>query len=349
MRQDGGGLRGSSPRAVPRAGCSSAEVREAGLKSFLVNGLHEQTVMVGSFAASGSRLGTGRAANVNIVIMHQFSGGTVAAVQNWLRNPASRVSYHFGVGRNGEIRQWVDTRNTAWATGAANARSIAVGCEGTNQQFTAAQLDACGRIIRWARGAHTRIPGGASGVGWHRQFMQTNCPGNPMIAQIPELVRRAGATPAPRGTRHVADGTRSLDQVARSRNTRPQVIVNRSFRGEPTAGGSLNSANRSRMAEYLHGGATRTMPRGLVYWTSSGGGQLGRGRHPLARPGGPVAEHDGAAPHQDVVRCRAAEHRKPPQDGALPHGRRRGHREDAARPGVLDRELMGAAPWPASR
>lgn len=140
----------------------------------------------------------GRAATVNIVIQHQFAGGTVAAVQNWLRNPASRVSYHFGVGRDGHIRQWVDTANTAWATGPANARSIAIGCEGVNQQFTDAQMNACARIIRWARGAHRNIPAGARGVGWHRQFMQTNCPGDPMIRQIPELVRRAGgAAPAP--------------------------------------------------------------------------------------------------------------------------------------------------------
>jgi hypothetical protein len=44
------------PRAVPRTGYSSADVREAGLLSVLVNGLREQTIMVGSFVASGSRL-----------------------------------------------------------------------------------------------------------------------------------------------------------------------------------------------------------------------------------------------------------------------------------------------------
>jgi hypothetical protein len=227
----------------------------------------------------------GRGANVNLVVMHQFAGGTVAAVQNWLRNPASRVSYHFGVGRNGEIRQWVETRNTAWATGPANARSIAIGCEGTNQNFTEAQLTACARIIRWARGAHSGIPRN-DGIGWHRQFMQTNCPGDPKIRQIPELRRRANQS-APTGTRHVADGTISLAEFARRRNnTRPQVIVDRSFRGEPGPG-SLNQVNRTRMAEYLAGGATRTMPNGLVYWTANpapaGGRWVADGRESLAQ------------------------------------------------------------------
>jgi hypothetical protein len=217
---------------------------------------------------------TGRAAAVNLIVIHHFAGASSpgsAAIQNWLRNPASRVSYHFGVDRDGSIRQWVDTRNTAWATGPANARSIAIGCQGNSQAFTDRQRDAVVRIIRWARGAHGGIPRNA-GVGGHRQFMATACPGNPMFNAIPDLVRRAGQQPAPSGTRHVADGTRSLQQVAASRGgTRPQVIVNRSFASEPP--GALNQANREAMARYLVDGAGRTMPRGLVYWTSAGGGQ----------------------------------------------------------------------------
>jgi hypothetical protein len=94
-----------------------------------------------------------------------------------------------------------------------------------------------------------------------------------MFNALPELRRLStAAPPSSGGTRHVADGTRSLQQVAASRGgTRPQVIVNRSFASEPP--GALNQANRQAMAEYLHGGAGRTMPRGLVYWTSAGGGQ----------------------------------------------------------------------------
>jgi hypothetical protein len=214
---------------------------------------------------------------VNLIVIHQFAGASMpgtSAIQNWLRNPASRVSYHFGVDRNGRIVQWVDTSATAWATGNANSRSIAIGHQANNTQLvTPAQIDATARIIRWARGAHGGIPR-SDGVGWHRQFMQTACPGDPIIRQIPELRRRAGQAPASGGTRHVADGTISLATFAQRRgNTRPQVLVERSFRGEPNSNNTLNQGNRTRMAEYLVGGASRTMPRGLVYWTSAGGGQ----------------------------------------------------------------------------
>jgi peptidoglycan hydrolase-like protein with peptidoglycan-binding domain len=143
--------------------------------------------------------GRGRGSAVNGVVIHQFAGGTVPAVQNWLRDPRSRVSYHFGVGRNGEIRQWVDTADTAWATGPVNARTIAIGHESTNQPFTVpAQIEATARIIRWARGAHGSLGNGRATLTGHRQHMQTTCPGNPIFGQLDELQRRAlGAAPPP--------------------------------------------------------------------------------------------------------------------------------------------------------
>jgi hypothetical protein len=231
---------------------------------------------------------TGRAATLNLIVVHHFAGASSpgsAAIQNWLRNPASRVSYHFGVDRDGRIRQWVDTRNTAWATGPVNARSIAIGCQGNSQSFTNAQRDAVVRIIRWARGAHRSIGTVASSIGGHRQFMQTACPGNPMFNALPELRRLSTASTGGGGggTRHEANGNQSLQQVASSRNTRPQVIVNRSF--AETRG--LNDRNQLAMAQYLRGGATRTMPRGLVYWTGNPQPQGGRheadGRTSLAQ------------------------------------------------------------------
>jgi hypothetical protein len=139
----------------------------------------------------------GRGSQVNGIVIHQFAGGTVAAVQNWLRDSRSRVSYHFGVGRNGEIRQWVDTNDTAWATGPVNGRTIAIGHEATDQPLTDAQLNATASIIRWARGAHRGIPAGRNGLTGHRNHMSTNCPGNPIMGQLDELQRRSTGTTAP--------------------------------------------------------------------------------------------------------------------------------------------------------
>jgi hypothetical protein len=140
----------------------------------------------------------GRPSAVNIVVIHQFAGGNPDGVFNFLSNPARQASYHFGVGRNGAIQQWVDTANTAWHAGNVNGRSIGIGHEALNTPMTEAQLNATASIIRWARGAHRGIPAGQNGIGWHRQFMATACPGDPIIRQIGELQRRSTASaPAP--------------------------------------------------------------------------------------------------------------------------------------------------------
>jgi hypothetical protein len=147
---------------------------------------------------SGPHFGRGRGSQVNGIVIHQFAGGTVPAIQNWLRDSRSRVSYHFGVGRNGEIRQWVDTNDTAWATGPVNGRTIAIGHEANNTAMvTPAQIDATARIIRWARGAHRGIPAGRNALTGHRQHMSTTCPGNPIMAQLDDLQRRSAGTAPP--------------------------------------------------------------------------------------------------------------------------------------------------------
>jgi hypothetical protein len=144
---------------------------------------------------------TGRwGTTVDRIVVHHFAGGTLPDVDRLIRNPARQASYHFGVARDGAIFQWVDTANTAWATGPANARSVAIGHQGTSQSFTGQQLDATARIVRWIRATHRAVPGARGGLTGHRQWMATACPGDPMFRELDELQRRATATaplPAP--------------------------------------------------------------------------------------------------------------------------------------------------------
>lgn len=46
--------------------------------------------------------------------------GTLVGTDSWFANPASKVSSHFGVGKNGEIHQYVDLKNPAWSNGSVN-------------------------------------------------------------------------------------------------------------------------------------------------------------------------------------------------------------------------------------
>lgn len=44
-------------------------------------------------------------------------GGTLLGCDSWFRNPSSEVSAHYGVGLSGEIHQYVDIGEMAWANG----------------------------------------------------------------------------------------------------------------------------------------------------------------------------------------------------------------------------------------
>lgn len=55
-----------------------------------------------------------------IAIVNHIMSGTLAGTDSWFVNPASQVSSHFGVGKNGEIHQYVDLTYPAWANGAAH-------------------------------------------------------------------------------------------------------------------------------------------------------------------------------------------------------------------------------------
>lgn len=54
--------------------------------------------------------------DVRAIVLHTM-GGYLAGSDAWFNNPSSQVSAHFGIGLNGDIHQYVDLNNTAWANG----------------------------------------------------------------------------------------------------------------------------------------------------------------------------------------------------------------------------------------
>jgi len=55
-----------------------------------------------------------------IAIVNHIMSGTLTGTDSWFANPASKVSSHFGVGKNGKIHQYVNLDNHAWANGVVN-------------------------------------------------------------------------------------------------------------------------------------------------------------------------------------------------------------------------------------
>jgi N-acetyl-anhydromuramyl-L-alanine amidase AmpD len=135
-----------------------------------------------------------------MVIVH-IMVGTLTGTDGWFRNPAARVSAHFGTSKDGRLYQWVDTSNKAWHAMSANGFAIGVESEGSPpDKLTDKQLQRTAEVLAWAHKVHG-IPlklaktASDSGLGWHGMaggvFGHPACPGANIVAQLPEIVRRA--------------------------------------------------------------------------------------------------------------------------------------------------------------
>ncbi|MFI6904898.1 N-acetylmuramoyl-L-alanine amidase [Nonomuraea sp. NPDC050394] len=135
------------------------------------------------------------------VVLH-IMAGTLGGTDSWFRNRQAQASSHFGTGRSGQLRQWVDTRDKAWTQGDGNSRWISIENEGRGgDELTDAQLDRCAEVLAWAHRVHdvplqsTSDPNGR-GLGHHSMGGQawgghTSCPGPRIIAQKREIIVRA--------------------------------------------------------------------------------------------------------------------------------------------------------------
>jgi hypothetical protein len=141
---------------------------------------------------------------VNGVVIH-IMDGSLAGTDSWFRNPAAQASSHFGTGRGGELYQWVDTGDRAWAQAGGNRTWLSVENEGRGgDSLTDAQINRCADVLRWAHEVYgvplqvTSDPNGR-GLGYHAMGGSawgghTSCPGSNIVAQLGEIVKRAGGS-----------------------------------------------------------------------------------------------------------------------------------------------------------
>lgn len=137
------------------------------------------------------------------VVVH-IMAGTLAGTDFWFRNPRSQASSHFGTGKNGALYQWVSTADRSWAQGAGNRSYLSVENEGRGgDTLTNAQLDRNAQVLAWAHqqyGVPLQLADkpGERGLGYHGMGGaawggHTACPGSKIVAQLPEIVKRAKA------------------------------------------------------------------------------------------------------------------------------------------------------------
>lgn len=139
--------------------------------------------------------------SVRGVVVH-IMAGSLAGTDSWFRNSRAQASAHFGTGKGGELYQWVDTADRAWAQAGGNRDWLSIENEGRGgDALTEAQLDRCAQILAWAHRLYgvplqvTHNPSGR-GLGYHAMGGaawggHTSCPGDRIVAQLDDIVARA--------------------------------------------------------------------------------------------------------------------------------------------------------------
>lgn len=135
------------------------------------------------------------------LVVH-IAEGTFSGTISWERNPASDISSHFVLARDGRCAQMLDTDMRPWTQGAGNDEWLSAECEGhAGQALTPQQVEVCAQLLARAHTAYgvplqlADSPSGR-GLGWHGMGGtawggHTGCPGAPILAQRPAIITRA--------------------------------------------------------------------------------------------------------------------------------------------------------------
>ena len=79
--------------------------------------------MAYSFIASPNWSGRGTC-GPEAIVLHVTGPGSMGGMDSWFRNPASQVSAHFGIGKDGSLHQYVEVGDAAWHAGIVNRPNL---------------------------------------------------------------------------------------------------------------------------------------------------------------------------------------------------------------------------------
>lgn len=173
------------------------------------------------------------------IVVHVMQG-TLEGTDAWFRNKDSQVSAHFGVGKLGQVYQWVDMGREAWAEMNYNPTSWSIEHEGeSGETLTAKQLEASVRLIRWLGNFIDRsrgLPEGTAatmttkpsdvGVIGHGELGMAGgnhpeCPGSPILRQIGDALHEARLKTVKAAPKVAPEQTREAHMEAPEEPTTP--------------------------------------------------------------------------------------------------------------------------------
>jgi hypothetical protein len=110
---------------------------------------------------------------VDTIVLHSTYGSYSGSVA-WLKNPTAKVSAHYIISENGEIRRLVEEKDTAWANGNldSNQRSITIETTDNKQKdITQKAKEALIWLVADIKKRHT-----IKDIKFHREIVATACP-----------------------------------------------------------------------------------------------------------------------------------------------------------------------------
>ncbi len=159
-----------------------------------------------------------------IVVIH-IMDGMLSGTDSWFANPASQVSAHYGIGKNGEIHQYVKEEDAAWHAGRVdnpsckliktnvNPNLYTIGIEhegGPYDIWTDAMKQASSLLIREIC-QHWKIPIDRDHIIGHYQIYskKPNCPSHDkkILDELVALANQQQANPS-----QVEEGIKKIEE-----------------------------------------------------------------------------------------------------------------------------------------
>ena len=176
------------------------------------------------------------------VVIHIMEG-TLTGTDSWFKDTRSKVSAHYGIGKNGEVHQYVKETDTAWHAGRVNAPSwqlmkqgqnglfvnpnyytIGIEHEGNeNSDWTDAMYTTSSEMVRTICGRWSIPIDRSHVIGHHEIYSLKTCPGNKV--DLNKLIALATNTPIPPPT------SNGIGKILEAGNVVTKVSLN--IRSEP--------------------------------------------------------------------------------------------------------------------
>ena len=132
---------------------------------------------------------------------------TIEGCDSWFHESASQVSAHFGTGTQGELWQWVDTADGAWAIVGRTARGSRSRTRGlSGDSLLESQLDSVAEVLAWLNTTSrclrwsinelafdTKRSRLARDGGRRHGEATPSCPGQPILNQRSVIIAKAHA------------------------------------------------------------------------------------------------------------------------------------------------------------